>query len=133
MAYRDDAEARAEAMSALRAERDEALSRLERARAALLSAVSEMSGRTPGDEMIPWRSLHGGEPVRATFVNRTSLKLALVWVSFDGREREELTMIPGGKVVLDTHAGYLYRFREVYLGRIIAQRYVRYGVDVTAD
>ncbi|MEC7519160.1 MAG: hypothetical protein VYE22_04805 [Myxococcota bacterium] len=123
MPYRDDAEAQARHVEALTQERDEALARLERARAALASVVAEMSALPPEAD-IPWRSLHGGEPLRVTFVNETDETLSLRWVSYDGREREEVTLVAGGEREVDSFVAHLWRLVD-RAGAIRWQGYLR--------
>ena len=123
MPYRDDAEAQARHVEALTQERDEALARLERARAALASVVAEMSALPPEAD-IPWRSLHGGEPLRVTFVNETDETLSLRLVSYDGREREEVTLVAGGEREVDSFVAHLWRLVD-RAGAILWQGYLR--------
>lgn len=108
---------------ALEQERDEALAQLARARAGLASAIAEISG-LPAEADLPWRSLHGGEPIEARFVNETDTQLSLRWVSYDGREHERTTVVPGGAVTLETHTAHLWRFVGAD-GRVLSQAYVR--------
>ena len=121
--YRDDNEALVRRCEAMEQERDEALGQLARARAALASAIAEMSGLPPQAD-LPWRSLHGGEPIAARFHNETDARLSLRWVSYDGREHERTTLVPGGVVELETHTAHLWRFVDDD-GRIVTQAYVR--------
>lgn len=121
--YRDDNEALSRRCEALEQERDEALAQLARARAALASAIAEMSGLPPQAD-LPWRSLHGGEPIEARFVNETDAQLSLRWVSYDGRERERTTLVPGGAVKIETHTAHLWRMLDRD-GTVVTQGYVR--------
>lgn len=124
MPYRDELDAARIRCETLAAELDEASARLERARAALASAVAEMAG-LPAKADIPWRSLHGGEPKTVRFVNATERKLELVWVSYDGQERTTATLIPGGERDESTFIAHLWRLIDRERGEVVAQRYVR--------
>lgn len=124
MPYRDDVEALHRHVEAVTRERDEALAQLERARAALASVVADMAG-LPAEADIPWRSLHGGEPIEVTFVNRTGKKVALAWVSYDGRAHEEVTLVPGGERAVSTFVAHLWRVSDAQSGEVVVQRYVR--------
>ncbi len=121
--YRDDAAARRRRHEALEQERDDALAQLARARAALASVIAEMTG-LPAEADIPWRSLHGGEPIEARFINETPHKLSLSWISYDGRERAEATLVPGGRLARASHCGHLFRLRGPD-GAVVAQGYLR--------
>ena len=124
MPYRDEVEALSARVEILERENDELATRLERARASLASVAADLAG-LPASADVPWRSLYGGEPVRLTFVNTTKRKLSLVWVSYDGAERVESTMIPEGRVTLETSTGYLFRMRAG--DEIVWQGYARVG------
>jgi hypothetical protein len=124
MPYRDDAKAMRDRVELLESERDQALSTLERTRASLASLVADMAG-LPADADIPWRSVHGGEPIRVRFVNRLERKVELRWVSYDGRERLETTLIGGGEWEVTTHVAHLWRFVDIESQKVLMQRYVR--------
>lgn len=126
MPYRDDVEALHRHVEAVTAERDEARAQLERARAALASVVADMAG-LPAEADIPWRSLHGGEPRDVVFVNATRRKVALAWVSYDGRTREEVTLVPDGERAVSTFVAHLWRVSDAETGEVVLQRYVRVG------
>ena len=126
MPYRDDIEAHERHLEALTQERDEARAGLERARAALASAVAEMNDLPPEAD-IPWRSLHGGEPVRVTFLNDTDETLSLRWISYDGREREEVTIVPGGQREVESFVAHLWRLVD-RAGTVRWQGYLRAAV-----
>lgn len=126
MPYRDDVEALHRHVEAVTKERDEALAQLERARAALASVVADMA-ELPVEADIPWRSLHGGEPHDVTFVNRTGHKVALAWVSYDGRARDEVTLVPDGEHTVSTFVAHLWRVSDAQTGEVVLQRYVRAG------
>lgn len=76
---------------------------------------------------IPWRSLHGGEPLRVTFENDTDQTLSLRWVSYDGREREEVTLVPGGRREVDSFVAHLWRMVDAS-GAVRWQGYLRAAV-----
>ncbi len=122
--YRDELAALRARVETLTAERDDASAKLERARAALASVIAEMAGLPPEAE-IPWRSLHGGEPTTVRFVNATERKVELVWVSYDGQLRAELSLIAGGERERATYVGHLFRAIDASSGAIVLQRYVR--------
>lgn len=124
MPYRDEVEALSARVQTLERENDDLRARLERTSAALASVAGELAG-LPFDADISWRSLHGGEPFELTLVNGTEQKLALSWVSYDGRERPEATLVPGGRLTLPTHSGHLWRAREGAV--IVWQGYARAG------
>lgn len=124
MPYRDELESLRARCETLSTERDDALARLERARAALASAVADMSDLPPSAD-IPWRSLHGGEPLVVRFVNATDRKLDLVWVSYDGQERVESSLVPGGEIERQTYVAHLWRFIDRERAAIAMQAYVR--------
>jgi hypothetical protein len=124
MPYRDELEGLKAQLEALTVERDDASARLERARAALASVVAEMAG-LPAEADIPWRSLHGGEPTSVRFVNATPRKVELLWVSYDGQPRSELTLVAGGEREVKTYVAHLFRAIDVESGRVVTQRYVR--------
>ena len=124
MPYRDEVEALSARVQTLERESADLRARLESARAALASIAAELAG-LPFEADIPWRSLHGGEPLELSFVNGTGHKVALVWVSYDGRERSEATLVPEGRLTLPTHSGHLWRAREG--DAIIWQGYARAG------
>lgn len=110
MPYRDERAALEARVEALEHERDGLEASLERARAGLASVVAWMAGLPPEAD-LPWRSLHGGEPVEAVFVNRGAQTLTLVLVGHDGREHEQTTIVAGGEHRLPTHTGHLFRLR----------------------
>lgn len=123
MPYRDEQQAQQQRIEALTAERDAAEAALERARAGLASVVADMAG-LPAEADIPWRSLHGGEPMDVTFVNETPAKVSLVRLSYDGRAREEVTVVPGGAQTVSTFVAHLWRASDPS-GAVVAQAYVR--------
>ena len=124
MPYRGQVAALSARVQTLERENEDLRARLERARAALASVAGELAG-LPAEADISWRSLHGGEPFDRTFVNATERKLALSWVSYDGRERPEATLVPGGRLTVPTHSGHLWRAREG--DAIVWQGYARAG------
>ncbi len=124
MPYRDELEALKARVEALEAERDGLEAALERTRASLASVVGWMAGLPPEAELA-WRSLHGGEPLEATFVNGSQAKLTLVLVGHDGREHVEVTIVAGGEHRLATHTGHLFRLRDER--RVVWQGYVTAG------
>ncbi len=124
MPYRDEVAALRARAETLQAERDDARAGLERARAALASVVADMAG-LPAEAEIPWRSLHGGEPITVRFVNGTEHKLELIWVSYDGQLRSDGSLIPGGERERATYVGHLFRAVDPKSGRAAGQRYVR--------
>jgi hypothetical protein len=124
MPYRDELDALRAQVEALTMERDEAIAGLERARAALASVVADMAG-LPAEADIPWRSLHGGEPIAVRFVNATDRKVELVWLRYDGRARSELTLIPEGAREVRTSVAHLYRVLDPASGEVLRQGYVR--------
>ncbi|MCZ7680676.1 MAG: hypothetical protein M5U28_18670 [Sandaracinaceae bacterium] len=81
----------------------------------------------PPEADIPWRSLHGGEPIVVHFVNATDKKLELVWISYDGQARPSATIIPGGERDERTYVAHLWRVIDPASGAIVLQRYVRAG------
>ncbi|MCA9610746.1 MAG: hypothetical protein KC619_34360 [Myxococcales bacterium] len=124
MPYRDEVEALRARVQSLEQERDGLEARLERTRAGLASVVAWMAG-LPAEAGLPWRSLHGGEPVEAVFVNPEAETLTLVLVGHDGREHVETTIVGGGEHRVATHTGHLYRLRRG--DRVLWQGYVREG------
>lgn len=128
MPYRDDAKALRDRVDVLTLELEQVNASLERARAALASLVADLAALPPNAD-IPWRSVHGGEPIRVRFVNHGERKVELRWVSYDGRERPETTIIPGGERELATHIAHLWRMVDVESGEIVLQRYVRAEED----
>ncbi|HEY8431855.1 MAG TPA: hypothetical protein VIL20_25935 [Sandaracinaceae bacterium] len=126
MPYRDELEALRARAASLERELERARSQLERARAALASAVADLAGLPPEAD-IPWRSLHGGEPVMVRFVNRTARKLELVWIGYDGRPHSIVTIVPGGEREERTYVAHLFRLLDAATGEIVLQRYVRAG------
>ena len=125
MPYRDDEQARERHLEALTRERDELAAAFERARAALASAVAELAG-LPAEAEVPWRSLHGGEPITVELVNRTGAPVTLLWLGHDGRPHPETTLVDGGRWRVETHTGVLWRMVGPS-GRVIWQRYARAG------
>jgi hypothetical protein len=123
--YRDELESLKAHIEALTAERDDALARLERTRAALASVVGDLAG-LPAEADIPWRSVHGGEPLTVRFVNASDRKLELRWVSYDGRDRPETTLVPGGEREQHTYVAHLWRLLDPN-GKVVLQHYVRAG------
>jgi hypothetical protein len=133
MPYRDEAASLKARIEMLSAELEETSARLERARAALASVVGEMSA-LPADAELPWRSLHGGEPVSVRFANKSARKVELRWVNYDGRERAYETLIPGGERTHQSYAGHLWRMVDVESGACVLQRYARASEDsITFD
>lgn len=126
MPYRDDLEALRAHVETLSAELERTGGQLERARAALASVVADLAGLPPQAD-IPWRSLHGGEPMVVRFVNATDRKLELVWVSYDGQTRSSATLIAGGERDEHTYVAHLWRMVDAASGSIVVQRYVRAG------
>lgn len=126
MPYRDEVGALSARVETLENENDDLRTRLARARAGLVSIAADLAGFPPEAD-VPWRSLYGGEPIEVTFVNGTDHKLVLVWVSYDGRERAETTVVPEGRVTLETHSGHLWRMRDG--DHIVWQGYARAGVS----
>lgn len=124
MPYRDEIEALKARVDALTAELEDTSGRLERARAALASVVADMAG-LPAAADIPWRSLHGGEPIVARFVNGTPQKLELVWIGYEGKARTEVSLVPGGEREQRTYVGHLFRAIDPASGDVVFQRYVR--------
>lgn len=127
MPYRDELEALRRRVEIVEAEREELAGRLARAGAALASVVAAHAG-LPAEADIPWRSLHGGEPKEVTFVNRSGGKIVLLWLDYQGRLREELTLVDGGRQVARTHTGHLWRMTDE-VGAVIWQGYVRASDD----
>lgn len=128
MPYRDDAKALHDRVELLEAELEQAMSALERTRAAVTSLVAELSGRAPDDD-VPWRSIPGGDAIRVRFANHGPTKVELVWVSYDGRLRKETTLIAGGERELETQVAHLWRMVDPD-GRVVLQRYTRAGTAV---
>lgn len=126
MPYRDEVEALRARVEGLEGELGRTAAQLERARAALASAVADLAGLPPEAD-IPWRSLHGGEPIVVRFVNATDKKLELVWISYDGQARPSATIIPGGERDERTYVAHLWRVIDPASGAIVLQRYVRAG------
>ena len=124
MPYRDELEALKARVEALEHERDGLEASLERARAGLASVAGWLAG-LPAAADLPWRSLHGGEPVEAVFVNPGADKLTLVLVGHDGREHVETTIVGGGEHRVATHTGHLFRLRDE--DGVVWQGYVRAG------
>lgn len=124
MPYRDELEALRARIEGLTAERDAAIAQLERVHAALASVVADMAG-LPVEAEIPWRSLHGGEPITVRFANATEQKLELVWVSYDGQQRVEHSLLPGGELEKQTYVGHLFRAVDPVSRESVLQRYVR--------
>lgn len=122
MPYRDEIEALKARIEALEHERDGLEASLERARASLASVVGWMAG-LPAAADLPWRSLHGGEPVEAVFANPTDETLALALVGHDGREHPETTIVAGGEHRVATHTGHMWRLRGA--AGVVWQGYVR--------
>ncbi len=124
MPYRDDADALRARVESLERELERTSSALERARAALASVVADLAGLPPEAD-IPWRSLHGGEPIVVRFVNASDRKLELVWISYDGQPRTVVTLVPGGEREERTYVAHLFRVIDPETRAIVLQRYVR--------
>ncbi|MCB9597086.1 MAG: hypothetical protein H6719_30460 [Sandaracinaceae bacterium] len=124
MPYRDDIAALLVRVELLERKGERLEESLERARAGLASAVAEMAGLPPQAD-IPWRSLHGGEPIEAVFVNDGERTVTLVFVGYDGRAHDEVTIVAGGEHRVSTHTGHLWRLRDDE--EVVWQGYVRAG------
>jgi hypothetical protein len=121
--FRDDAQALASRVEMLEHDLERALLELEQTRAALSSVLADLDDRAPSDD-VPWRSIQGGAPIRVRVGNHGEDKVELRWVGYDGRERKETTLIPGGERELETQVAHLWRMVDPH-GRVVLQRYVR--------
>lgn len=113
MPYRDELEALRARLSDLEAENHRLRARLR--------AEGPVVAR-PVDPR--WHSVQGGEPTTISIANASPRKLGVYWLSYDGRERNEGTLVPRGTIRVETYVGFCWRFVDADTGEILEHRRV---------
>ena len=108
MAYRDELEALRARLELLEAEN----ARLE----AKLRGEGPITAR-PIDPR--WCSVRGGEPTTVAIRNASPRKIQVFWLSYDGRERAIGTLVPKGRVEVETYIGFVWRFVDATTGEVL--------------
>jgi hypothetical protein len=126
--YRDELEALRARAHAAEVERVGARAEAERLKRALLARrLAPSRARTP--EVVPstgepWRSIPGGEPTPITVINESARKLAVYWLSYDGKPRSAGTLVPGGRLHAHTNVGHCWRFVDARTGEVLQHTHV---------
>lgn len=119
MAYRDELEALRARVAAAEAERDAA-----RAEASQLKRALSLGGVDAGvkrtRQVSPeWRSIPGGAPLPVWVTNESPRKVAVYWLSYEGKERQAGTLVPGGGLRQVSYVGFCWRFVDPATGAVL--------------
>ncbi len=126
MGYRDELEALRARLHAAEAERDAAREEAERLERALVAGRSATQ-HAPTPELVASRrerSIRGGEPTAATVINESGRKLAVFWLGYEGQPRSAGTLVPGGRMRVQTYVGHCWRFVDARTGEVLEHVFV---------
>jgi hypothetical protein len=124
--YRDDLEALRARLAAAEAELAVARTELERARGVAVGVTPELLPRLPDPDL---RSTPGGAPTSLTVINESARKIAVYWLSYEGRERRAGTVVPGGRIRTQTYVGHCWRIDDARTGSMLEHHHIAPGQD----
>lgn len=130
MAYRDELEALRARVAAAEAERDAARAEAQQLKRALSLGVTDVDVKRTRQVRPEWRSIPGGEPLPVRITNESRRKIAVYWLSYEGKERRAGTLVPGGSLRQVSYVGFCWRFVDPDTGAVLGHARVEPAEDL---